>query len=42
MVKLALSEGQKLTQNFFLKGYISTFEAEKSLKNWAFKVKSSD
>ena len=41
MVKMTLSEGQILTQNFDFRGQISTFCAENTPKSWPFKTKNN-
>ena len=40
MVKMTLSEGQILTQNFDFRGHISTFRAEIISESLAFKAKN--
>ena len=41
MVKMTLSEGQILTQNFDFRGQISTFRAENTPKSKFFKAKNN-
>ena len=41
MVKMTLSEGQILTQNFEFRDHISTFRAENTAKSKAFKAKNN-
>ena len=41
MVKMALSEGQFLTQNFDFRGHISTFRAKNTFKIRSFKAKNN-
>ena len=41
MVKMTLSEGQILTQNFDFRGQISTFRAENTTKIASFKAKNN-
>ena len=41
MVKMTLSEGQILTQNFDFRGHISTFLAENTSKSTSFKAKNN-
>ena len=40
MVKMTLSEGQILTQNFDFRGHISTFRAENTAKSGHFKAEN--
>ena len=42
IVKMTLSEGQILTQNFEFRDHISTFRAENTPKSKAFKAKNND
>ena len=41
IVKMTLSEGQILTQNFDFRGHISTFRAENTAKSGHFKAKNN-
>ena len=41
MVKMTLSEGQILTQNFDFRGHISTFRAENTAKSGHFKAENN-
>ena len=41
MVKMALSEGQFLTQNYDFRGHISTFRPKNTLKSGGFKAKNN-
>ena len=41
MVKMTLSEGQFLTQNFDFRGHISTFRAENTAKSGHFKAENN-
>ena len=41
MVKMTLSEGQILTQNFDFRGHISTFRAENKAKSGHFKAENN-
>ena len=41
MVKMTLSEGQILTQNFDFRGHISTFRAKNTLKSAPSKAKNN-